>query len=137
MENFETGFDSDILGESILETASGTDRVVTIERVVSSSGGSFDSVAPTVSYEYYDITALIEEVTPEDVVKSGGNLSIGNVRMTTAFNVQEKREQSKGVPGQEGDVLVMDCFKWRIVGIPQREAALGGLPLVKSYWART
>ena len=137
MEPLLDGADFQIAMESLQEVSGLTDRLIQIKRNSGFTGGTLDGVAASPNYKYFDVMATVEEVTQQEIVHSGGMLSLGNLRIAFNMNVLEKGEGGDGYVLQEGDVVIYDQKEWHSVGIPFRNYVAGGVTHVSTYWRRT
>lgn len=137
MESLLSGEDFGVFADALKEVSSLTDRLLQIKRNTGFTPGTFDGTDPTPNYVYFNINATAENITHKEATNSGGMLSLGDLMVTFPMDVLEKGEGGDGYTLQEGDVLIYDLKEWYMVGIPEREYALGGVAYTRSYWRRT
>ena len=137
MESMLDGNDYMNVAEALQEVSGLTDRTLQIKRNTGFTGGALNGVAPKPNYEVFNFMGTVEAVTQQEAVLSGGELALGDIRLTTTIPVLGKGEGGGGYTIQEGDVLIYLQKEWRITGIPKPEDFAGGSPFTMSFWRRT
>jgi hypothetical protein len=138
MQEILNGEDFETIQDALKETSGSVEVWVTIKRNTGFTGGTYDGTAPSPTYSQFDVPVTIEEITPEESVQSGGMLSLGDIKMTSVFDVQEKTENIPGQSGtpKESDILIYKSRQWYLVGVPDCMNVSDGQPFIKSYWKR-
>lgn len=128
--------DYGILKDGLREVGTLTDRQVAIKSNYGFTGGTYDGTEPSPTYKYYYLQGTVESVTQDEITNTGGELAMGDIRLTTLTDIRAKGEGGGGYTLQEGDVLVYDGYEYFIFGKPWREFLAGGMAFSRSYWKR-
>lgn len=137
MEPLLDGTDFETITDALSETSGLTDRLLQVKRNSGFTGGTLDGTDPSPTYFYFNLMGTIESVTKDEAVHSGGMLELGDISLTTTFDILEKGEGGDGYTLQESDVLIYDQKEYYTVGRPYREYVAGGIAFTRSYWRRT
>ena len=136
MENLIGTEDYSILKDGLKEIGTLTDRQVAIKSNVAFVGGTYDGTAPSPTYKYFYLQGTVENITQDEMTMTGGELALGDIRLTTLIDIRPKGEGGGGYTLQEGDVLVYDGYEYFVFGKPWREFLAGGMAFSRSYWKR-
>ena len=132
MEPMLDAEDYSMVSDSLQEMAGLTDRLIQIIRNTGGfTGGTLDGVAPSPVQVTYDLMATVESVTQEEVTNSGGQLTLGDLKLSIPIDVVEKTTQPT-----QGDKLMFEGYPWYIVGKAER-VYIAGLEYSVSKWHRT
>lgn len=131
MENLIDGEDFAFMAEAMQEVAGLTDRLVQVKRNTGFTGGTLDGVDPSPVYQLIDVMATIESVSDQEIMQSGGFLTVGDMKFSAPIELYEKTETP-----QQGDVLLFEDFDWYMVGKVSRET-VGGIVYSRATFRRT
>lgn len=141
MDPLIDGEDFASISMSMQEISPVTDRLLTLKRVTGFTAGTFDGVTPSPTYRTIQAPGLVEQVTPQEVVHSGGLLTLGDLKLITTFDILEKLDNvypyTDTTKPQQADELVYEGVAYHMVGKPYREFEGGGVVEARSYWRRT
>lgn len=139
MEPLVDGEDFGIIQDAQQEASGLVDSLVRIKRNTGWTGGTLDGVAASPVYQLIDIKASVESVTMQEIQNSAGVLTIGDVKATLPFSLQENQEGNPdtGAAKVEADVLLYEGYNWYMVGKVERWRGAGGLFYSRAMWRRT
>ena len=132
MEPMLDGEDYSFIQDALQEMSGLTDRLIRLIRNTGGfTGGTLDGVAPSPVQLSYDIMASVDSVTQDEVTNSGGQLTLGDLKVSIPMDVVEKTIQPT-----QGDKLLFEGYTWYIVGKAER-VYIAGLEYSVSKWHQT
>lgn len=114
-------------------------RPVLVKRCIGfTAGDEADGVFPERIDTNLPMLAIVEQVTPDDILQSNGILQIGDIRTSTLADVWEGVGvgiSQYGDPNQ-ADHLIFERLENRLVGKPDRIFYGGGRAYTMAAWRR-
>lgn len=132
MQPLNSDLDHVNLAEAAQEMQSEFGQPVVVLRFVQWVAGSQADYPPSRLDTNLATTAIVSNVTQEEVLTGGGLFQVGDIKTMTLLDIKEYRVDLQ----QEGDMLFFEGLRYKLIGKPRRVFRGGGRVWVNCTWRK-